>query len=411
MEPVKVAIIGAGARAIAFCKFLAENPNQAELVAIIDYNLEKANFLNTYFNLKATVADDYDVLRDAQAVLIITPDYAHVAPTCAALKMGKHVYIEKPLATTIEDCDKIAEAAAQSKSMCYLGFNLRHHPVNERIHSLIVKNELGKVTTIEANEYYYGGRTYFRRWNRLVKYGGGLWLTKACHDFDLLKWLSGGNTKSVYAVSNLSYYKHRDGAGPRCRDCRLAESCPDFYDVKKPLEDWFDETWRQLQHKMDQSGELAPDICLYNSDKDTFDNGITVVEFDNDIRATYTVNVLAARCTRQVRVVGTEAMIEADLEYGTILLTRRHTHETLKIDLSEQTKGTHGGADFSILSDFFKICRQGGIPRSSIEDGRSAVQMSLAARKSAETGSRVLIDKDDVPSLRQKFSVFQRSKV
>ena len=74
--------------------------------------------------------------------------------------------------------------------------------------------KLGKLLTIEANEYYFGGRSYFRRWNRLREFGGGLWITKACHDFDLINWFAGGKPRRVFAMSNLSYYKPMDGAGP-----------------------------------------------------------------------------------------------------------------------------------------------------------------------------------------------------
>ncbi|MHB9070852.1 MAG: Gfo/Idh/MocA family protein [Sedimentisphaerales bacterium] len=391
-NPVNVVIVGAGARAIAFCNHIAENPRQATLKAIVDLNIEKARTLNDHYRLGALVQQSYDELllrNDIDAVMISTPDFAHVAAACAAIEANKHVYLEKPLATTLEDCDKIIEAVSKAKAICYLGFNMRHSPMYERVHQLVVDGVLGKVTTIEANEWYYGGKSYFRRWNRLTKFGGGLWVTKACHDFDILTWISGGMPKFVSACSNLSHYKPIKGAGPRCRDCVMRESCPDYYDINKPVSYWFDEMWRKLQLKMDQAGPMAPDICLFNSDKDTFDNGMVIIEYDNDVRACYTVNVLAARTTRQMRVIGIEAMLEADLEHGTIVLTRRHSSETINYDLSECIKGTHGGGDSNIFTDFFNICRKGGKPRSDVSDGRLAVDIALAARKSSESGSRV----------------------
>jgi predicted dehydrogenase len=394
MYPVNVAIIGAGARTIAFCKFLAENPQMAKLAVLVDTNTAKAEVLNAHFNCNAKIAADYNAVinqKHIEAVIISTPDYAHVEPTVAALKAQKHVYLEKPLATTLQDCDTIIEAAKNSRSICYLGFNMRHSSVHEKIYHLVHDGVLGKITTIEANEWYYGGKTYFRRWNRLRKFGGGLWLTKACHDFDLITWIVGGNPSSIYATSSLSHYKPIKDAGPRCRDCALKNTCPDYYDINKPLDNWFDEAWRQIQLKMNQSGDLAPDICLYNSDKDTFDNGIAVINYDNDIRATYTVNMLAARTTRQMRVVGTRAMVEADMENASITLTCRHTNEVTQFDLTNETQGSHGGADYKILSDFFKVCRNGGTPRSDLTDGRLAVQIALAATQSDDSGLPVKI--------------------
>ena len=218
---------------------------------------------------------------------------------------------------------------------------------------------------------------------------GGLWLTKACHDFDYLSWLAGGEPQTVYAVGNLSHYRHRKDVGPRCRDCRIKETCPDFYDLEKPLDDWFDEAWRNIQKRMDQTGAMAPDVCLFNSDTDTIDNGIATVTYDNDVRMTYTLNVLSAKTTRQVRIVGTEGMIEADLHTATVDYTQRHTNAAEHYDLTEEVKGSHGGADKQILDDFFAVCRAGAEPTTKLTDGRKAVRLSLAATQSCDSGKVV----------------------
>ena len=288
---------------------------------------------------------------------------------------------KKPLATTLADCDRIIDAAAGSTASCYLGFNLRHSPVHDTVHRLIQEGRVGKVTTIEANEWYYGGRTYFRRWNRLRQFSGGLWLTKSSHDFDVLNWLAGADATSIYATSSLSHYRPRPGAGPRCRDCRFKDTCPDYYDINDPQGGETEQMRAKLHGVMEQEGRWAPDICLFNSDKDTFDNGIAVINYANDIRATYTINVLGARTTRQLRIVGIEGLIEADMETGWVRFTQRHTRKTEEIDLTKEIEGGHGGADGRILAHFFEICRNGGTPRSSLIDGRKAVALALAARE------------------------------
>jgi predicted dehydrogenase len=391
-KPVKVVIIGTGARAIAFCKFIADEPKMVKLIAVVDVNMRKAQVLIDRFNLVADVSDDVEkTIRrdDIDAVMISTPDYAHVLPAILALQMNKHLYIEKPLATTLEACDAIIEAARNSKAICYLGFNMRHIVLYEKIHSFVQEGMLGKITTIEANEWYYGGKSYFRRWNRFRKYSGGLWLTKACHDFDIINWIAGGRPISVYAVCNLSCYKLIPGAGPRCRDCAIRQTCPDFYDINKPLDNWFDEIWRQLQLTMEQDGSAAPDICLFNSEKDTFDNGMALIEYDNDVRASYTVNVVASRNTRQIRVNGTEGMVEGDIEEGWLRVVQRHTGKVSEYDLDNDIKGTHFGADEKIFTDFFKICNNGGQPRSGLLNGRVAVQISVAAQESCDKAMRI----------------------
>ncbi|OHB54859.1 MAG: hypothetical protein A2Y12_05460 [Planctomycetes bacterium GWF2_42_9] len=389
MTPMRVAIIGAGLRTVAFCKYIAENPQKIKLMAMVDINQEKAKFLDKKYQLNAEICANYDRLMDRDdidAIMVATPDYAHVAPTIAALKANKDVFLEKPEATTVEDCDAIIAVAERSLSICYLGFNLRHSPVHEKIHHLITEGKLGKITTIEANECYYGGKTYFRRWNRLRKYSGGLWVTKACHDFDFITWIAGGKPNSVFATASLSHYKPIPDAGPRCRDCVIKGTCPDFFDVNKPVDHWYEEAWRQLELRMDQRGPMSPDICLYNSEKDTFDNGIALIEYDNDVRATYTVNILAARSTRHIQVIGTDGTVEGDTEQNIVHFTQRHTEKRLTYDLRDENTGSHGGADEKILHDFFRVCQNRESPRSGLLDGRLAVVIASAATQSSDTG-------------------------
>lgn len=394
-KPVNVAVIGAGGkRAMAFGEFIAEHPADAKLVAMTDLNVDKVKCIKEYFGLEAEICNSIaDVVgrNDVEAVMICTPDYAHVEAAVAALKANKHVFLEKPLATTLADCDAIITAAKNTKAICYLGFNMRHSIVYEKAYNLIREGKLGKITTIEANEWYYEGKGYFRRWNRFRKLSGGLWLTKVCHDFDLITWIAGGKPKSIYAVSSLSHYKPIPKAGPRCRDCAIRQTCPDFYDLNNPSKGDLRDLLTKLEYKMEQDGPMAPDICIFNSEKDTFDNGVALIEYDNDIRATYTINVLAAKTTRQMRVIGTKGMVELDLLDGLVTFTQRHTGDITKYDMKKETLSSHYGADEKIFSDFFDLCRNRGIPRSGLKEGRLAVAMSLAARKSSDTNRPIKI--------------------
>jgi len=390
MAPLRIGYIGVGMRSLGFTDFIKRHPGEFELVAVAELNLDKARVVLDHFQLEAELMEDHEALTardDLDAVMVLTPDYAHADPAISAIRNGKHVFIEKPLATTLADCDRVIAAAEGTATVVYIGFNMRHTPVHEKIFNLIRSGELGRVTTIEANEWYNGGKTYFRRWHRLRRFGGGLWLTKACHDFDLVTWIAGGRPTSIYAVDSLSHYRHREGVGPRCRDCAEKATCPDYYDINKPYEHPLMETYRNMQLQMDQSVEWAPDICLWNSAKDTFDNGMAILTYDNDIRASYTVNVLGARTTRQMKVVGTLAMVEGDLEEGIVKYYHRHDEGRNRVyDLNAEIEGGHGGADERLMRDFLHCCRTGAAPRSGLAEGRLAVELSTAATRSADLG-------------------------
>lgn len=395
MSKLGISIIGASKRSTFLLEFLIRYPQYGHITGIYDIVPEKCSYLLDRYNLKDAVI--YKSLKESvydekvSAVFIGTPDNQHVEPTTLALSAGKHVYCEKPLATTLQDCDKIVAAAKQANSVFYVGKNLRHTPTHKKLFSLLEEGKVGRLLTIEANEYYYGGRTYFRRWNRLVKYGGGLWITKASHDFDLLNWFAGGNPTKIFAASNLSHYKPIKDAGPNCRVCKIKGACPDFYDINDPEKSHLSPKMDDLGRLGEEASGIPRDLCLYNSDKDTFDNGIAIVEYDNDIRATYTVNVVSARTTRQMRLTGTEGSAEGDMETGFVKYWKRHTNKTEEFDLADQINSEHGGADDTILIDFFNCCQKFRKPKSGWQEGKMALVLGLAARESCDTGTAVTL--------------------
>lgn len=394
MKPIGIAILGTSFRSTMLVNYLKRNPDQGFLTGLYDQYPARCDIFREEFALDESVRI-YGSLDEAlddertEAVFIGTWDSAHVQPTVAALQAGKHVYCEKPMATTLADCDAIIAAARNAQSVFYMGMNLRHGPVHETLHETLASGRLGKLLTIEANEYYYGGRTYFRRWNRLREYGGGLWITKACHDFDLLNWFAGTSPRRIYGTSNLSFYRPRPEAGPRCSDCPIEPDCPESYfsNPREPIEP--DSFRDRLGKVLEENMGYPRDICLFNGPTDTFDNGMAVIDYDNDIRASYCVNVVAARGTRQMNLMGTEGSAEGDMTDGRVRIWDRHKESCEEIDLRERMNSGHGGADDNILTDFFRCCRTGDKPRSSWTDGRASVALGLAVRESCDTGQPV----------------------
>jgi len=319
---------------------------------------------------------------DFDAVMIFTPDYAHAEIAVPALKSGKFVFVEKPLETTDAKCRRIIEADRKAGGRTYVGHNLRHAPLYGKIKSMIDKGDIGRILTIQADEFYDGGRTYFRRWNRFRKFGGGLWITKACHDFDVLQWLAGARPVSVSAVSALSYYRRKKGAAEFCGDCRLRKSCFDAFEKKKYPKAWYDHIMSAVP-----DGMPRPDICLYNSDKDTFDHGAATVRFENDIFATYTVNVVSGFTNRTIRISGTRGTIDGNLEEQRITQWFRDPPGKKSFNVIDpSTAGAHGGADSFVVSDFLSFVRGEKRPKVAPAEAHIAVRIGLAAEKSSSAG-------------------------
>lgn len=384
-EAFGVGIVGASMRSTAVLDFLQKHPEMGRVLGFYDPVPERAQCLVRHFALeRAHVYPSLEALvSDARVdvVFVMSRDDTHAEGACAALAAGKHVYCEKPLAITREGCEAIRDAARGARGIFYLGMNMRHSPVYEAAHRAVEQGRLGRILTIEADEHYDGGRTYFRRWNRLRRYGGGLWITKSCHDFDVLHWLAGAPPRRVFATAALRHYRPRPEAGTHCRACPIASTCPDSYE-RIP----FPPLWDELARLTEVRTGIPRDLCLFNSDKDTFDHGIAVIEYANGVRACYTLCVVTALTTRRLLVAGTEATLEADTAKRVVRITSRHSGTVEVVDVSDQSKGSHGGADERILMDFFDCCRTGRRPRTGAEEGWMSVRVGLAATRSSDTG-------------------------
>jgi predicted dehydrogenase len=233
-QPIKILITGAGRRSYWAMQVMKGLP-EFELAGVCDTVPARARFLIDELNLShlplfATFAASLQHC-EFDAVFIATHDAAHADVAVPALKAGKYIYLEKPLDISEARCNSIVDADRRAGGKTFVGFNLRYAPLYATMHKLVDDGIVGKVLTIESNEFYDGGRSYFRRWNRLRRCGGGLWITKSTHDFDIIQWMAGAPVETVCAFDQLSFYRHKPGAALYCRDCRLRRTCPDVYDA------------------------------------------------------------------------------------------------------------------------------------------------------------------------------------
>ncbi len=385
-HPVRVAVVGIGGRGTWAARQLAQHPGY-ELVALCDLNLGKLDYFRRQAGLeRVPAAGSIEAcLRDfpLDAVVITTHDAAHAETALPALRAGKFVFLEKPLDTTAERCHAIVEADRAAGGKTFVGLNLRFAPLYSTAKRMIAEGAVGDVLTVQADEFYNGGRGYFRRWNRLRAFGGGLWITKACHDFDLLHWLAGRRPVSVYAVDALSYYRPRPDAPLHCAECGMKGTCPDsFYVIKGSQKE------KLLSEAAAEHGDPRPDLCLYNSDKETFDHGIATVEFEGGVFGTYTCNVVAGFSDRRLRVSGTKGTLDGALASPTVTLRRRDPSSTEEIPLAT-AEGGHGGGDALLFDEFLDFVAGRREPRVRPAEGMIPVLLGLAATRSADERRRV----------------------
>jgi predicted dehydrogenase len=188
---MRVGLIGAGRQ--GFRRANAIKNTEDKLVIIADINLNAAKSLAYDMKCEATLNWKEVVKRkDIDIVVVTTPNHLHAPISITALKNGKHVLCEKPLARTPEEAKKIVDIAMKTKMKLKCGFTLRHHPGIRQARKWFDENRIGELMFLRC---YYGmcGRMgYERDWraNREIS-GGGELLDQGIHALDLFRWFAG----------------------------------------------------------------------------------------------------------------------------------------------------------------------------------------------------------------------------
>jgi len=197
-----VAIHGAGSVARAHVASWLKTP-RAEIVSVSSRRLESAKNLAAEFQLDCAVTDDYQaVLRDKRVdvVNISGPNHVHAEHTIAAARAGKHVFCEKPMAVTLEDCDAMIKACRKAKVKLMIGQVCRYHAVHGKVRELARGGDFGApiCMTVHRLGGQWGG-AYTQPWRLQRNLCGGTLLEINAHEIDFLRWVC-GEVEAVYAT-------------------------------------------------------------------------------------------------------------------------------------------------------------------------------------------------------------------
>ena len=201
-KPIRIAIVGSGHRAWAHLAILKALP-QYQVVAIADptpANLDRGASLapgaKTYSDYKKLLAERNDI----DAVVVITPSFLHSEVTVAAFAHGYPVLCEKPMATSVDDANKMIEASKKAGKPLYIGFQKRLVPVTKKMYDLARAGEVGQIEFISANLFrgdwnpeswkYTDPKTgVATNWRYLTHTEGSAILEDGIHEIDSLNWI------------------------------------------------------------------------------------------------------------------------------------------------------------------------------------------------------------------------------
>jgi UDP-N-acetylglucosamine 3-dehydrogenase len=194
MDMIRVGVIGLGRFGEVHCQAFANLPG-VELHALCTRNESRLKDFGRRFSVNRLYADYSDLLADpgVDAVSVVTMWDQHAAPVIAALAAGKHVFVEKPLASTAAGCDAIVTAAAQSSAVCMVGHICRFNPRYAAAKREIAAGAIGDIVSLYARRNIPAAvsRTVLSKIGPIV--GDGV------HDTDLMLWFTGSPIQTAYA--------------------------------------------------------------------------------------------------------------------------------------------------------------------------------------------------------------------
>jgi predicted dehydrogenase len=198
---LRIGFIGIGAMGLSHVKSFHEGcAQQAETVAICsnnESNIAKALAIapkaRVYKNEAELIRSDLDV------VVVSTPNFTHVPLALETLKAGKHLFLEKAVGVTAEECGKLLAAADKSDRVLMIGHELRYSAYFQKIKELVDAGEIGTPRMVWCKEFRGPFQKKSHDWIQDSRKSGGCLVDKNCHHFDLMNWWVGAHPKRVCA--------------------------------------------------------------------------------------------------------------------------------------------------------------------------------------------------------------------
>ena len=349
--PIRYGVIGTGMMGIEHIENLRALPG-THITAIADVDPCSRALGTAVAGPDSTTFDDHRALLDSgrcDAVVIATPNHTHLDVAADALATDLHVLIEKPLCTTVPDCERLVDLAdaRPGNALTWVGLEYRFMPPAAELLRLVRLGAVGRPRMISMREHRFPFLDKVEHWNRLSVNTGGTLVEKTCHFFDLMDLIAGERPTRVMA----------SGA-------------------------------QDVNHLDDVSAGRRSDML---------DNAFVIVDYPSGMRAFLDLCMFAEATHNQeeIVVVGDEGKVEALLPESVVRVGRRGKHSIGDVDripvMDNRIEhiGLHHGSSYLEHLEFATAIRTGGAPLVTVEDGLWSVAVGTAAHRSIELGRPV----------------------
>jgi predicted dehydrogenase len=350
-DKIKYAIIGAGCMGQEHILNI-EIIEDAKVVALCDTSEQSIKESLELLNNEVAIFEDYNELvraNIADAFIIATPNFTHIDVLKDVMKSEAHLLIEKPLCTTVKDCQEFEELSKNYPGVIWIAMEYRYMPPVQRMIQEIHNKTIGDLKMLSIREHRFPFLHKVDDWNRFTIKTGGTLVEKCCHFFDLMRLIAKSEPLKVYASGN-----------------------------------------QDVNHLDETYDGMTPDIL---------DNAFVIVDFENGVRAFLDLCMFAENSEYQEELcaVGSIGKIEtavpsndsgisiSDVRIG-LRESEKAKKETIAVDEQILAVGHHHGSTFYEHQSFIKAIRSNSLPEVSLNDGLVAVAIGEAAELSIKEG-------------------------
>jgi myo-inositol 2-dehydrogenase / D-chiro-inositol 1-dehydrogenase len=341
---VRYGIIGSGTMGREHILNLQLIP-EARVVALADPHPASLTSAAALAGGEVATYDDHRALLerdDVDVVVIATPNHTHAAVLADVFETDRHILVEKPLCTTIEDAKAVVAAADRHKGLLWVAMEYRYMPPVARLIEEVRRGTVGRLRMLAMREHRFPFLVKVGDWNRFARNTGGTMVEKCCHFFDLMCLVIGERPVRVF------------GSGGQ-----------------------------DVNHLDERYDGETPDIL---------DNAFVIVDFAGGVRALLDLCMFAEVSPDQEEIVATgdAGKVACGVPSSELFIGRREPRheqrEHVPVAREILAAGHHHGSTYYQHLAFLKALREGGAPEVSARDGLLAVAMGVAAERSIREG-------------------------
>ncbi|OHB61488.1 MAG: hypothetical protein A2Y12_06855 [Planctomycetes bacterium GWF2_42_9] len=421
INEIRIACIGAGCSGVgqmmllerflpgccvAFCDLnrnyfdaaMEEYFGQGSTAMAGDFKSDAQNLRSDFRNLQFyTDVDEMFKKENINTAIIATFCSLHADMVEKCVKHGVNILLEKPIAITEGDVEKVWRLLKNYPKVTTVNFTMRGAPVSVAAKEHVRNGHIGKIVSVQYSNNVHYGDYYFRRWMRIKENIGNLFLQKATHDLDIINSIIGLKPVKIAAFGSRLVYGGDMPNDLTCDICDKKMICPmsvhkRFLDAARPL---------TAKHERK---------CVYAKEIDIDDNQVMIIQYEGGVTATYSqsFNAPPQGGGRGGTFIGTDGIMElkyyGDYEENSkneitkgssqLNITKFNAKPSSRIHEVYDWAG-HGhfdGNEYGMLGKIDLLKGGSSDVAGTVEEGYISAKMCLAAQKSIETGSVVSLN-------------------